>query len=134
MSQRSAFGRRLVGAAMVLVVGCCLAAGAGQRRAAMQVGCVILPHISIQVKGQQPVYGSVAATIASGPGQVQLMSNTNDPNLSEFILTANSDSPAVVNGREIVPGSSVELGHYHFGIPVELNMTGTAPIRLTASR
>jgi hypothetical protein len=134
MDQRQVSSRRLVASAMILALGCSAAAAAGQPRAQMHVGCVVLPHISIQVEGQQPVYGSDAATITSGPGQVQLTSNTNDPDSSEFILTANSDSPAVVNGREIASGSSVDVGHYRFGVPVELNIRGTTPIRLTASR
>jgi hypothetical protein len=134
MRHRNAPAKELVAIAMTLVLGCCATAVGGQRRAEMQVSCVVLPHISLQLKGQQPVYASIAATIVSEPGQVQVTSNTNDPDLSEFVLTASSEASAVINGLEVLPGRLVEVGHYGFGVPVELNVIGTEPIRLTASR
>lgn len=134
MGHRKAPARELVAIAMILVLGCCAAWAAGQRRTDMQVTCVVLPHISLQLNSQDPVYDSMAATVVTEPGQVQLTGNTNDPKSSEFVLTVSSSAPAVVNGLEVAPGQSVEVGRYRYGAPVLLTVAGIAPIHLTASR
>ena len=134
MGHRKAPARELVAIAMILVLGCCAAWAAGQRRAQLQVTCVVLPHISLQLNGQKPVYDSMAATVITEPGQIQLTGNTNDPKSSEFVLSISSSAPAVVNGIEVAPGHSVEVGRYRYGAPVSLTVTGIVPIYLTASR
>ena len=134
LGHRKAFAMNLVAMATILVLICCAAWAAGQRRAQLQVTCVVLPHISLQLNGQKPVYDSMAATVVTEPGQIQLMGNTNDPNSSEFVLTVSASSLAVVNGLEVAPGHSVEVGRCRYGAPVMLTVTGIAPIHLTASR
>jgi hypothetical protein len=119
---------------MILALACCAAWAAGQRRAQLPVTCVVLPHISLQLNGQEPVYGSMTATVVTEPGQVQLTGNTNDPKSSEFVLTISSSAAAVVHGLEVAPGHAVEVGRYGYGAPVRLTVTGIAPILLTASR
>ena len=120
--------------AIVLSIACFATGAAGQRRAQMQVSCVVLPHISLQLNSQKPVYGDSAATLVIEPGQLELTGETNDLHSSEFVLSVSSDAPAVVNGVDVVPGQTVEVGRYHYGVAIPLTAAGAMPIRLTASR
>jgi len=120
-------------AVLILVFGCTFA-DAGQRRATMQVSCTVLPYISLELNGQKPEYGSMAATVVSEPGELQLTGKTNDPQVTQFVLTATSTASAVVNDLEVAPGEPVEVGRYSYGAPIVLSVTAAAPVRLTASR
>jgi len=126
--------RMRVASLLVLLLLPCAAANARQSRSNMQVHCEILPIVGLELNGQSPVYGSMTATVVTGPGELEVRGRTNDVSASQFLLTGASADAAVVNGMEIAPGQILELGHYSYNTPVVLQVSGTAPIRLTASR